>query len=472
MIQFKNPSPRLLVVGDLMLDHYLWGACHRINPEAPVPVIDVAREDVRLGGAGNVANNLKALGAQVEIASVLGDDVSGREVLALLSQSGVAADAVVVEAHRQTSRKSRVIATQQQVVRFDQETRTPISANSQTTLVAIVAQRLAGYDAILLSDYDKGVLTPRLTQQIIALATDKKIPLLVDPKGRDFAKYRGATIITPNRKEAEQFAGIEILDEDSLRRVGATLQQTLGIQYALITLSQEGMALFDREMTRIPAMAREVFDVTGAGDTVLATLGFGLAAGLDMSDAAHLANTAAAIVVGKVGSATATLSEIAQFGDGLAPADSRQAVKSWDDIKETLLHLRSQGKTIVFTNGCYDLLHRGHVEHLRASRACGDVLIVGLNSDDSVRRLKGPERPVVKEQDRAHLLSALRFVDYVVIFNEDTPYDLIKLIRPDILTKSGDYTGKEVVGADLVKEVRLSPFIEGHSTTGTLQRMK
>ncbi len=473
MIAFEHCTPRVLVVGDLMLDHYLWGTSERISPEAPVPVVDVRREIVSLGGAGNVMNNLLAMGAEVMAASVVGDDESGQEVLAMLAAQGIDTAGIFREPGRQTSRKSRVIVTHQQVVRFDRETRASLRAESEAALLTWIQSQPAPA-AILLSDYNKGVLTPAVTAALIRYGREQGIPVLVDPKGSDYSKYRGATLVTPNKKEAAQLTGVRIDSEAALLAAGQKLRRELQLRYAIITLSEEGMAIFDEHapMTRIRAVARDVYDVTGAGDTVLATLGFALAAGATIHQAAQLANSAAAVVVGKLGSATATLAEIRQYEASLRQARASEVVQTADALAPVCERLRRQGKRIVFTNGCFDLLHRGHVEYLQASRDCGDVLIVGLNSDASVRRLKGPARPVLAEDDRAAILAALRAVDYVVIFHEDTPYELIRRLRPDVLTKGADYAGQEVVGSDLVDEVRLISFVAGRSTSSTIQRIK
>lgn len=472
MIHLKHRAPRVLVVGDLMLDHYLWGASDRVSPEAPVPVVEVRREVVTLGGAGNVVNNLLALGAQVTAAGVVGDDASGRDVLAVLREKGVSTEGVRVEPGRQTSRKSRVVAAHQQVVRFDRETKTPIAPESEAFLLDFVRDRPREIDAILLSDYAKGVLTPTLARAIIRWGRANGVPVLVDPKGSDYDKYHGATLVTPNKKEAERLAGIAIDSEENLKRAGRALKYRLNLRYAMITLSEEGMAIFDDQMTRIRAVARDVYDVTGAGDTVLAALGFALAAGETIYDAARLANSAAAVVVGKLGSATVTLDEIFDHEARLQRERAGDAIQSVQAIESLCERLRRQGKKIVFTNGCFDLLHRGHVEYLQASRACGDVLIVGLNSDDSARRLKGPMRPVHSHDDRAAILAALRPVDYVVIFAEDTPHELIRRVRPDVLTKGADYEGREIIGADLAGEVRLISFVEGRSTSRTIDAIR
>jgi D-beta-D-heptose 7-phosphate kinase/D-beta-D-heptose 1-phosphate adenosyltransferase len=459
-------------VGDLMIDHYLFGSCGRISPEAPVPVIEVGREVASPGGAGNVVNNLQALGADVAVASVVGDDVSGLEIAAMLVEREVDTASLVTEPGRKTSRKTRVLATHQQVMRFDRESTSNISPESETALIEAIESLSEPPQAVLLSDYDKGVLTPTLTQRVIELAKLWSAPVLVDPKGRDYAKYRGATLLTPNRKEAAELTGVNIDSEESLTRACVILKQVLGLRYAMITLSEDGMALYGDQMTRIRAVAREVFDVTGAGDTVLATMGFCMACGLTVEESARLANSAAAVAVSKVGSATVTLDEILQYETGMASNEAATSIQTDESIKPVVEELRRQGKRIVFTNGCFDLLHRGHVEYLNRSRECGDVLIVGLNSDKSVRRLKGPERPVVSESDRSYLIASLRCVDYVVVFNEDTPAELINRVRPDVLTKGADYDGQDVVGSDVAGEVRLISLVDGCSTSSTIQRIR
>jgi len=462
-------APRVLVVGDLMLDHYLYGASDRISPEAPVPVVDVAREEQRLGGAGNVAGNLVSLGAQAAAVAVVGGDAAGERLQTMLAERGVATGGIVVDPARRTTCKTRVVVGGQQVVRFDRESRAAVDGEIEARLLDAVRQSPIAPQVILLSDYAKGVFTPSLTQAVIREARARSIPVLVDPKGRDYQKYRGATLVTPNRREAALLTGMPIDTEEALQTAGQTLRRELNLDYALITLSEHGMALFGERMTRIPAEAREVFDVTGAGDTVLATLGFGVAAGLPLEKAARLANRAAAVAVSRVGNATVRLEQIAA-----PPAEPSRGSKvvSRQELRPVLERLKAAGKRIVFTNGCFDLLHRGHVEYLQASRECGDVLVVGLNADESVRRLKGPQRPVMGEEDRARILAALAAVDYVVIFEEDTPRSLIETLRPHVLTKGADYAGKEVAGADLVEEVRLIALCEGRSTSGTIGRIR
>ncbi len=472
MIHLKNVAPRVLVIGDLMIDYYLWGKCDRISPEAPVQVVEVQKESAVLGGAGNVMNNLLSLGAQVDACAVIGDDEVADELYALLDATAVNREMVIAQPGRRTSKKSRVIASHQQVIRFDKESKEDIEAASEAKLLGMIETRISSYDVVLLSDYKKGVLTETLTQAVIKLAKGAGKPVLVDPKGNDYSKYTGATLITPNKKEASIASKTDIADRESLLAAGEYLKGTLKLDACVITLSEDGMAIFEESMTKIDATAKEVYDVTGAGDTVLATLGFAIAAGKPLIEAAQMANSAAAVVVGKLGSATVTIDEIIAYEGTVHHCEISSKIKSFAQIETEVEALKSQGRKVVFTNGCFDILHRGHVEYLKRSKAEGDVLVVGLNSDSSVRRLKGESRPVVCEDDRAYILAALGIVDYVVVFEEDTPYELIKRVRPDILTKGADYEGKEVVGSDIAGTVKLIQFVDGRSTTTTINKIR
>jgi len=472
MVELQNQVPKILVVGDIMIDHYLWGSCERISPEAPVQVVNVGRESAVLGGAGNVINNLRALGAQVDVISVVGGCEISDELKALLSDIGVNSNYLIKQKDRITSKKSRIIAAQQQVVRYDRESKDAINQQSQDKLLSTYNSMLNGYDAVLLSDYGKGVLTPELTQALIQRANKLNIKVLIDPKGLDYSKYRGAYLLTPNKKEASEATQITINDNESLARAIAQLKQVCELEVSLITLSEQGVAIFDNELRIHPTVAREVYDVTGAGDTVLASLGFALSCGYDIDQAVEFSNLAAGVVVGKIGSATATLDEIIEYKSSLHQPSSDAHIKTWEEISLLSNNLKEKGKKIVFTNGCFDLLHAGHVRYLEAAKRFGDVLIVGLNSDRSVHELKGESRPINNENDRASILAALEAVNYVVVFDEDTPYKLIKTIKPNTLVKGGDYEGKTVVGQDLVDELKLVKFIEGKSTTKTIERIQ
>lgn len=472
MIDLLSKSPKLLVIGDLMIDLYLWGSCERISPEAPVQVVNVESESTVLGGAGNVINNLKSLGAQVDVISVVGDCEISDELKGLLNNIEVDTQYLITQAGRITSKKSRIIASQQQVIRYDRESTDEITIESQSMILNTFKKIIAGYDGVLLSDYGKGVLTNELTQSLINVANENNKKVLVDPKGLDYSKYKSAYLLTPNKKEASEATKIDIKDESSLAQAITQLKIECDLDVSLITLSEQGVAIYDGELRTHPTVAREVFDVTGAGDTVLASLGFALACEYGIDDAVEFSNLAAGVVVGKIGSATATLNEIIEYESSLNKSTSDEHIKTFDEIKNLTTDLKNRGKKIVFTNGCFDLLHAGHVRYLEVAKSFGDILILGLNSDRSVTALKGESRPINTQKDRAYILAALEAVDYVVIFDEDTPYNLIKVVKPHILVKGGDYEGKEVVGQDIAHELKLVQFVDGKSTTQTIEKIQ
>ena len=467
-----NKKPNILVIGDLMIDHYLWGSCDRISPEAPVQVVNVKKESSVLGGAGNVINNLVTLGSVVDVISVIGNDSVANELKSLLEKIDVPTSNLVVENNRKTSKKSRLIASQQQVLRYDMESIDDINENSHKQIIQTLEKNIDKYSSIILSDYGKGVLTTNLTKEIIKIANKNNIKVLVDPKGKDYSKYKGSYTLTPNKKEAMEATNIDIKDESSLIEALKSLKTQCSLEVSLITLSEQGIAIFDDELTIKPTVAREVYDVTGAGDTVIASIAFALGNNLDIKDAIYFANLAAGVVVGKIGSATTTLDEIYEYEYSLHKSNSTSHIKTFDEIKTLSSKLHSQGKKIVFTNGCFDILHVGHVKYLEVAKSYGDVLILGLNADSSVRKLKGPTRPINTQEDRAYILASLESVDYVVIFEEETPYELIKLIKPHVLVKGGDYEGKEVVGQDIADELKLVQFVDGKSTTNTIKRIQ
>lgn len=467
-----NKKPNILVIGDLMIDHYLWGSCDRISPEAPVQVVNVKKESSVLGGAGNVINNLVTLGSVVDVISVIGNDSVANELKSLLEKIDVPTSNLVVENNRKTSKKSRLIASQQQVLRYDMESIDDINENSHKQIIQTLEKNINKYSSIILSDYGKGVLTTNLTKEIIKIANKNSIKVLVDPKGKDYSKYKGSYTLTPNKKEAMEATNIDIKDESSLIEALKSLKTQCELEVSLITLSEQGIAIFDDELTIKPTVAREVYDVTGAGDTVIASIAFALGNNLDIKDAIYFANLAAGVVVGKIGSATTTLDEIYEYEYSLHKSNSTSHIKTFDEIKTLASKLHNQGKKIVFTNGCFDILHVGHVKYLEVAKSYGDVLILGLNADSSVRKLKGPTRPINTQDDRAYILASLESVDYVVIFEEETPYELIKLIKPHVLVKGGDYEGKEVVGQDIADELKLVQFVDGKSTTNTIKRIQ
>lgn len=465
------------VVGDLMLDEYVWGEVSRISPEAPVPVLAVARENHTLGGAGNVAANLVALGARVAVAGVVGDDRHGRLLCDRFQALGVDTGAVVVEAGRPTTRKTRIIAARQQVLRIDRETPRSVGAETEAAILARLEAGMASAGAVLVSDYGKGLLTGQMLAGIMAAARRRAKPVLVDPKGDDYRRYAGATLLTPNRKEAAQAAGINIVDEASLHRAAAVVQERAGVDRLVITCGPDGMVLFERGKAPrvIRSEARQVFDVSGAGDTVIAVLGLALAAGADWAEAAALANAAAGIVVGKVGTATVSRKELA-LAMGPAGAHRLDKLKDVDELETLAAEIRDRGQRIVLTNGCFDFLHAGHLHLFSASRRLGDVLVVAIDDDESVRAIKGPGRPVIGARERVRTLCALDAVDYVVVFSRGDLERLIDRLRPDVLTKGGNYGLDDVVGRQRVEahggRVELIPITEGLSSRAVIESIR
>ena len=466
-----NKKPKILVVGDVILDCYLRGSCDRISPEAPVQVLDIKEETDVLGGACNVANNLKYLGADVSLISVIGDDEVGRLLKDLLEQRQIPST-LITQPKRNTSRKNRLIANNQQIIRYDQENCQDIDNECEQLVFKAFTTEINQWDLIILSDYNKGVLTQALTQKIIQLSKKYNKKVLVDPKGIDYSKYRGAYLLTPNKKEVALATGITIEDEKSLVLALQKLKSLCQLDISLITLSEDGVAIFDKDFYQEPTVTKEVYDVTGAGDTVIASLGFSLACRQDIYQSLKFANLAAGVVVGKFGSMCATLNEISEYESSLNKSIGSDHIKSVEQIIQITQRFKAKEKRIVFTNGCFDILHIGHLKYLEKARSFGDILIVGVNSDSSVKRLKGEKRPINSQDDRAYILGAFECVDYVVLFDEDTPYNLIRTIAPDILVKGADYQGKEVVGQDLVKELKLVDFVEGKSTTKIIQKVQ
>jgi D-beta-D-heptose 7-phosphate kinase/D-beta-D-heptose 1-phosphate adenosyltransferase len=468
----------ILVLGDLMLDEYLWGHVERISPEAPVPVLSVLRREYTLGGAGNTIKNIRSLNANVLAAGVLGADQVGEMILKELEKLKVSTNGVVAEEGRSSTKKTRLMSVDrsQQVFRIDQETRQPICTQTEKRILSFVEEVIEQVQALLISDYSKGVVTQSLAQSVIQLARRCKVPVVVDPKAsyKHRYKYAGATTITPNLREASQLSGIEIDSEETLEAAGLCLLKELELESVLITKGAKGISLFTaNQHIQIPAEARQVYDVTGAGDTVAGVFALAIAAGVSYEIAARLANTAAGIVVGKVGTATVSKEELLQHHLRLAYSEK---ILSLETLKARVEEAKSKGQVIVFTNGCFDLLHIGHVQYLRQARELGDILIVGLNSDDSVRRLKGNKRPIIPQHERAMILAALETVDYVVIFEEDTPYELIKALQPHVLVKGKDYSLAEVVGRDIVESnggrVELIDLVEGRSTSTLIDIIK
>ena len=475
--RFGDTGQWVLVVGDLMLDRYFIGEVERISPEAPVPVILVKQQNERAGGAANVAANLAQLGVPTRLAGCVGNDIDGQALLRLVNGMGIATDGVLLSSHRPTTTKTRMMGGHQQMLRLDQENRAPFNAEESAQLEALVMQQLAARPAlIILSDYAKGVLAASLCSAFINEARKLNIPVLVDPKGHDYSKYRGATALTPNKRETAEACRVDANDNDALMQAAAELRKSLDLDFFAVTRGEEGISVIgDDTVLHIPATAKQVFDVSGAGDTVIATLAAGLIGGLDAPEAFHLANIAAGVVVGKVGTVPIAQEELLQAL--LTQESAVQADKICDlpSLKARVLNWRKHGERIVFTNGCFDLLHAGHVTYLEAARKTGDRLVLGLNTDRSVRALKGPTRPVIHELDRARVLAALEAVDAVILFDEDTPLALIEAIHPDVLVKGSDYSENEVVGGAEVKSwggrIALIPIVPGRSTSGIIEKL-
>jgi len=470
---------KLAVIGDAMLDVYLQGNVGRISPEAPVPVFEIDHEERFLGGAANVAKCLVALGAQVRLCAVVGNDQEGRIVRDEARNLGIGVTGLITAADRPTTSKCRLIARHQQMVRLDRERRGGFSKQIEAQLLRRVREAVKWADAIVLSDYLKGVLTPALCRAAISAARGK--PVVVDPKGRDWSKYAGATMLKPNRREAQDFTGLNVDDDASAAKAALQIRKQVRVKHCLITRGERGMTLAESvpvskapELLHLPSRPREVFDVTGAGDVVAATLALSLAAGADLSEAAWLANLAAGVKVAKFGAASVSDQELLDAASAGAPLFERKLM-SRAQAAAFSAEIRRRGRKVVFTNGCFDILHLGHVSYLEKARRLGDVLIVGVNSDASVTRLKGPGRPVQPEYDRTRILGAQACIDAVVLFDEDTPHELIKALRPDVLCKGADYKRKQnVVGWEMVEKwggrVALIELLEGRSTTGLIEK--
>ncbi|WP_439814316.1 D-glycero-beta-D-manno-heptose-7-phosphate kinase [Zavarzinia sp. CC-PAN008] len=464
----RFPQATVLVVGDVMLDRFVYGRAERLSPEAPIPVLTVERETEMCGGAGNVARNVASLGGQAIVVGVIGRDRDGAALNALLVAEAGIDPHLVTDPGRPTTCKTRFVAGQQ-LLRADRETAQPVDAQADAVIAAVV-EALPKCDLVLLSDYAKGVLTDPVLGAVIAAASAAGKPIIADPKSRDFARYRGVDVLTPNRGELALGTGLAAETGAQVDAAAQAVRAQTGIGAVLVTMGEQGMRLAtDGPPLALAAAAREVFDVSGAGDTVIAVLALSLACGGDLPTAARLANAAAGLVVAKRGTAVVSPEELgevlhADSGGLLSPARLRQRIQAW----------RSQGLRVGFTNGCFDLLHSGHVSLLAQARAACDRLVVGLNSDASVRRLKGPSRPIQDQAARAAVLSALSSVDAVTFFDEDTPLKLIEAIRPNVLIKGADYREDQVVGAPFVRahggEVVLVPLVEGHSTTRLVER--
>lgn len=475
-------QPRVLVVGDLMLDRYVWGNAERISQEAPVILLRADKREERLGGASSVATMLRALGARVFLAGVVGNDRDAGRIRDMLTELGIDHEAVVSDPDRPSTVKERYIGRAQQrhpqqMIRVDYESREPLSSAIEAQLSKLVTHQLRKADVVLISDYDKGVCTPGLLASTIAGARARNLRVLADPiRGSDYRKYHGCSSMTPNRLEAGLASGRVIQTNEQALEAAAQLREQLDMEAAIVTLDKDGMALVHRDGRKMtfPTRPRQVYDITGAGDMVLSVLGMALAAGADYEAAIRLANVAGGLEVEKIGVAIVTRDEILSDLIRSGPASNRKLLDR-QTLGVEIDRRRMLGQRVAFTNGCFDLLHAGHVQYLQDARAQADILVVGINSDESVRALKGPSRPVNSVEARAQVLAGLQSVDYLSVFHEQTPLDLIQAVRPDVLVKGADYSKDQVVGADFVEsyggQVYLAPLREGYSTTRILQTL-
>jgi D-beta-D-heptose 7-phosphate kinase/D-beta-D-heptose 1-phosphate adenosyltransferase len=462
MPKYDFQGVSVLVVGDVMLDKYYFGSVRRISPEAPVPVVKVVDTKLTLGGAGNVLSNVSHLGAKGIMLSTCGKDENAVTLKGLLNE--LKAECSFIERDLPTVTKLRVVGEKQQIVRLDFEEIVPVVLTEEYK--EIIDKSADEADIIVLSDYGKGVCTDEMCRFVIETARKYGKKVIVDPKGSDWTKYKGANIVTPNVNELGEAALRNVSNNDEDITLAATsIIEKYGIDCLLVTRSHKGMSIITKDSAQhIPTEAQEVFDVSGAGDTVVATLAVGLGKGFTMEEASITANKAAGIVVSKIGTTPVYINELNSIG-------ASHSATSREEIVRIAENLRRAGKRIVFTNGCFDILHKGHVTYLREARKLGDVLILGLNTDESVRGLKGDGRPVNNEDDRAEVLCSLESVDYVVKFGESTPLELIKSISPDVLVKGGDYKLEEVVGREYAGQTALINFVDGYSTTAVIKKL-
>lgn len=467
---------RVLVLGDYILDRYCFGEVERISPEAPVPVLRVTREKCVPGGAGNVVSNLSGLGAGGIPLGLVGKDPEGTCLLDLLERLAVSIDGMECFLSRPTSRKTRVVAERQQMIRLDREETSSILPEESSILLDSLRETIPLSSAVILSDYGKGVCSGPNCKEVIAQVLSAGLPVIVDPKGADWEKYRGATWVTPNLKELAQAAGLSKLpnEDGEVVRIGRQVRQRFGLSNLLVTRSEAGMTLIsDGNEFHVRSVAREVFDVSGAGDTVVATLAVFIGCGFSEEEAVRLANIAAGIVVGKSGTRPVLVGELAGALRGREPGVcSVDKILGMDEVCRRVQEWKAEGLKVVATNGCFDLLHPGHVTYLEEAARLGDRLVVALNSDGSVRRLKGDGRPVNTEIARARVLAGLSSVDMACVFEEDTPFEVYRQMKPDVICKGGDYSPDEVAGGEFARQVVILPFLEGHSTTGIMKRIE
>lgn len=472
----KIKNKKILILGDLMLDEHIWSKVNRVSPEAPVPVADVQSISLVPGGCGNVAANVKTLGATPILVSVIGKDSSGAKLLNALKVQEINIDNIIVDQFRPTILKSRIIANSQHVVRVDREEKNEIESHLKKAALASLKKLVPTCDAIVISDYGKGMASKELCKALIKFAKKHKKPIAVDPKGTNYNKYRSATIITPNLKEAKKAAKIFESNEVAIQRMGSQLLSKNGTKYILITRGKDGMTLFGKtkKPQNVAAVPKEVYDITGAGDTVIATLTLALSAKIDILDAVILANFAASVAVSKIGTTPVAYEELEERLEDKSHIS--QKIRNRRELKVVIEKEKKLGKKIVFTNGCFDVLHLGHIRYLKEAKKHGDILVIGLNSDTSVKKLKGKNRPYTPELERAEILAALECVDYITVFSENTPVELISLLKPDVHVKGGDYQKKDLPEAKVVKKyggkVVIVREIKGKSTTKLIEKVR
>ena len=473
-------SPNVLVVGDFMLDVYIFGDAVKISQEAPVPVLKVIKKEYYCGGAGSVAADIAALGGHPYCLGIIGDDQNSEILKSKLNDIGADISGLITISNHPTISKQRLIGLaqhlhRQQIIRMDYEPREPLTDEEYQKILQIYQETLPSADIVCLQDYDKGLLSPSVCMEMIQSARKANKMVLVDPSlSSDYSKYHGATAVTPNRKETSSAVGYEITDKETAAKAAEELAEKLELEAVVITLDKEGAYLRTENSSQIiPTHSRSVYDVTGAGDMVLATLSISLAAGFDYKTSVQLANITAGIAVEKFGTVTVTIEQVA---DEIVRQGKSGKVRSIDLLLDELTWHRRSKNVIVFTNGCFDVIHRGHIEYLEFCKAQGDVVVVGLNSDKSVKMIKGPERPINNQRDRAAILAALEVVDFITIFDEPDPLNLIKKVKPDILVKGEDWAEKGVVGREFVEscggKVLLAPLVKGKSSTITIGKMK
>ncbi len=468
-------STRILCVGDVMLDQFVRGTVSRISPEAPIPILHIKEQYTTLGGAGNVVRNLEALGSYTTFISVVGKDRNGSHIRDLLKIIPRVDSYLIVDDHRTTTTKTRFIAGNQQILRTDLEQQTPVAPAIENELLDLFKHHIDTHDLVILSDYAKGVFSSQLLQSLIQEAKGK--PVLVDPKGQEYSRYKGATLLTPNRHELSLASSSPLKTDEDLVSVSKDTIKACGLEAIIVTRGSEGMTLVDVSGTveHLKTKALEVFDVSGAGDTVMAALAASLATGASLSQSMHLANIAGGLVVAKIGTSVVSQQELLAALHASEEPTHEKKIVSRETASDSIQKWKRLGNRIVFTNGCFDLLHAGHISLLSQAKKAGDRLIVGLNTDRSVQRLKGPTRPIQQERDRAFVLSSLQYVDLVVLFDEETPLKLIQTLSPDVLVKGSDYTIDQVVGASFVQsyggQVLLIDLVAGKSTTHLVSKM-